>query len=65
MVPDPITYDVELTCWSCKTHFILHRVSIDDLGGIRGEAICDKCGAVGDLSSIDRLHEVIRIHKRD
>ena len=64
MVRDP-TYDVELTCWSCKSYFTVDRVSMDDLGGIRGKAFCNKCGAVGDLSSIDRLHEVIRIHKRD
>jgi hypothetical protein len=63
MARDPI-YDVELTCWSCKSYFTVHRVSVDALAVIRGEAVCNKCGAVGDLSSINQLHEVIRIDKR-
>jgi hypothetical protein len=63
MASDP-TYDVELTCWSCKSYFTVHGVSVDELGVIRGEAVCNKCGAAGDLSSEDRLHEVVRIDKR-
>jgi len=63
MVREP-SYDVELTCWSCKSYFTVHGVSVDGLGVIRGEAVCNKCGAGGDLSSVNQLHEVVRIDKR-
>ena len=58
------TYDVELTCWSCKSYFTVHGVSVDDLGLIRGKAVCNKCGEAGDLSSVNRLHIVVRIDRR-
>jgi hypothetical protein len=58
------TYDVELTCWSCRSFFTVHGISIDELGGIRGTAVCNKCGAAGDLASVNYLHEVIRIDRR-
>jgi hypothetical protein len=63
MARDP-TYDVELICWSCKSYFTIHRVAVEGLGEIRGTAVCNKCGAAGDLASVDFLHEIVRIDNR-